>query len=261
MFTIVNNNMVNGIRRVSVERGYDPRDFVLVGAGGATAAHISALAREMGIETIILPKLASGLCAFGQIISDVKYNYMATSPGCGSTMPTAYERDRHAVRRDRGQGRPASARRRLHARRHRHQAQPGHALCRAGARMHGGHRHIPDQRRDHRARSRTPSTAATRSFTPTRSGTTRWRWSTSKSRCTAGSTSRNPPALTKGGAVAKARSRISGKAIFSADGSRRAHAGLRRRAARRRRHRRGPGDHRGSNDDNRHRAGMDRGAA
>lgn len=80
MFTIVNNNMVNGIRRVSVERGYDPRDFVLVGAGGATAAHITALAREMGIGTIILPKLASGLCAFGQIISDVKYNYMATAP-------------------------------------------------------------------------------------------------------------------------------------------------------------------------------------
>ena len=80
MFTIVNNNMVNGIRRVSVERGYDPRDFVLVGAGGATAAHITSLAREMGIETIILPKLASGLCAFGQIISDVKYNYMATIP-------------------------------------------------------------------------------------------------------------------------------------------------------------------------------------
>lgn len=80
MFTIVNNNMVNGIRRVSVERGYDPRDFVLVGAGGATAAHITALAREMGIDTIILPKLASGLCAFGQVISDVKYNYMATAP-------------------------------------------------------------------------------------------------------------------------------------------------------------------------------------
>ena len=80
MFTIVNANMVNGIRRVSVERGYDPRDFVLVGAGGATAAHITSLAREMGIDTVILPKLASGLCAFGQIISDVKYNYMATAP-------------------------------------------------------------------------------------------------------------------------------------------------------------------------------------
>ncbi len=80
IFTIVNNNMVNGIRRVSVERGYDPRDFVLVAAGGAGAAHITALAREMGIEMVLVPKLASGLCAFGQIISDVKYNYMATKP-------------------------------------------------------------------------------------------------------------------------------------------------------------------------------------
>lgn len=80
MFTIVNNNMVNGIRRVSVERGYDPRDFALVGAGGATSAHITALATEMGVDTVIVNKLASGLCAFGQIISDVKYNYMATCP-------------------------------------------------------------------------------------------------------------------------------------------------------------------------------------
>lgn len=80
MFTIVNANMVNGIRRVTVERGYDPRDFVLVGAGGATGAHVTALAEAMGIDTIVLSKLASGLCAFGQIISDVKYNYMATAP-------------------------------------------------------------------------------------------------------------------------------------------------------------------------------------
>ncbi|MGI6247605.1 MAG: hydantoinase/oxoprolinase family protein [Pseudochelatococcus sp.] len=77
MFTIVNNNMVNAIRRVSVERGYDPRDFVLNCAGGATGAHITALAREMGIGKVLVSKLASGLCAFGQIISDVKYNYMA----------------------------------------------------------------------------------------------------------------------------------------------------------------------------------------
>ena len=80
MYTIVNSNMVNGIRRVSVERGDDPRDFVLVGAGGATAAHIAALAKEMGIRKILIPKLASGLCAYGQIISDVKYNFMAPFP-------------------------------------------------------------------------------------------------------------------------------------------------------------------------------------
>ena len=80
MFTIVNNNMVNGIRRVSVERGYDPRDFALMGAGGGTGAHITALAREMGVSKVLMSKLASGLCAYGQILSDVKYNYMAPSP-------------------------------------------------------------------------------------------------------------------------------------------------------------------------------------
>lgn len=80
MFTIVNSNMVNGIRRVSVERGYDPRDFVLMGAGGATGAHITALANEIGINRILISKLASGLCAYGQIISDVKYNFMAPAP-------------------------------------------------------------------------------------------------------------------------------------------------------------------------------------
>jgi N-methylhydantoinase A len=80
MFTVVNSNMVNAIRRVSVERGYDPRDFVLMGAGGATGAHITALAREMGIRKVLISKLASGLCAYGQILSDVKYNYMAPAP-------------------------------------------------------------------------------------------------------------------------------------------------------------------------------------
>ena len=79
IYTIVNNNMVNGIRRLSVEKGYDPRDFVLIAAGGAGPAHVTALAREMGIVNVLVPKLASGLCAFGQIISDVKYNYLATN--------------------------------------------------------------------------------------------------------------------------------------------------------------------------------------
>lgn len=80
VFKIVNNNMVNGIRRVSTERGYDPRDFALIGAGGATGLHITALAQEIGCRTVLVPKLASGLCAFGEILSDIKYNYMAATP-------------------------------------------------------------------------------------------------------------------------------------------------------------------------------------
>ncbi|WP_048645726.1 hydantoinase/oxoprolinase family protein [Nitratireductor soli] len=105
MFTIVNANMVNGIRRVSIERGYDPRDFVLVCAGGATGAHITAIAREMGITRIIVPKLASGLCAFGQIISDVKYNHMATCP-VRLDSDEAYERVNALFRQIEDEGRP-----------------------------------------------------------------------------------------------------------------------------------------------------------
>lgn len=80
IYSIVNNNMVNGIRRVSIERGYDPRDFALIGAGGATGLHLTALAQDIGCRTVLVPKLASGLCAFGQILSDIKYNYMAATP-------------------------------------------------------------------------------------------------------------------------------------------------------------------------------------
>ena len=78
--TIVNVNMVAGIRRVSIERGYDPRDFALVCAGGAAGMHITALAEEIGITEVLIPKVASGLCAFGQTISDVKYNHLASCP-------------------------------------------------------------------------------------------------------------------------------------------------------------------------------------
>ncbi|MDR0479461.1 MAG: hydantoinase/oxoprolinase family protein [Burkholderiaceae bacterium] len=80
IYNIVNINMINGIRRVSIERGYDPRDFVLIAAGGATSLHIAGLAREIGVKTVLVPKLASGLCAFGQLLSDVKYNYLAACP-------------------------------------------------------------------------------------------------------------------------------------------------------------------------------------
>lgn len=80
IYSIVNNNMANGIRRVSIERGYDPRDFALIGAGGATGLHLTALAQDIGCRTVLVPKIASGLCAFGQVISDVRYNYMAATP-------------------------------------------------------------------------------------------------------------------------------------------------------------------------------------
>lgn len=78
VYHVVNANMVGGIRAVSVERGHDPRDFVLVAGGGATSAHICCLARDLGITQVIIPKVASGLCALGEAIADVKHSRLAT---------------------------------------------------------------------------------------------------------------------------------------------------------------------------------------
>ena len=79
IFTVVNANMVGGIRRISIEKGYDPRDFVLVVGGGAGPAHAGRLAHELGIPTILIPKVSSTFCAFGEILSDMKHSYLSSS--------------------------------------------------------------------------------------------------------------------------------------------------------------------------------------
>jgi len=72
IFRIVNANMANGIRVVSVQRGNDPRDFALMAFGGAGAVHAGVQARDLGIPTIIIPKAASVFCAFGDMIADIR---------------------------------------------------------------------------------------------------------------------------------------------------------------------------------------------
>ena len=79
IFTLVNSNMVSGIRRVSIERGYDPRDFMMVVGGGAGPAHAGRLASELGIPTILIPKVSSAFCAFGEILADMKHSYLSSS--------------------------------------------------------------------------------------------------------------------------------------------------------------------------------------
>lgn len=78
IFTVVNSNMVSGIRRVSIEKGYDPREFVLVVGGGAGPAHAAKLAEELGIQTVLIPKVSATLCAFGEILSDIKHSYLSS---------------------------------------------------------------------------------------------------------------------------------------------------------------------------------------
>ena len=64
---IVDNRMADAIRLASIQQGYDPRRFTLYGYGGAGAIHGAALARELGIQTLLIPlsNLASGWSAFG----------------------------------------------------------------------------------------------------------------------------------------------------------------------------------------------------
>jgi N-methylhydantoinase A len=76
---IVNSNMSNGIRYVSVARGHDPRDFALLAFGGAAATHAPVQARDLGIRTILVPRAAGVLSAYGTLLSDLK---LSTSAPC-----------------------------------------------------------------------------------------------------------------------------------------------------------------------------------
>jgi N-methylhydantoinase A len=75
---VVNAAMEKAIRVVSIERGYDPREFVLVAFGGAGGLHASELAASLGIPRVIVPALPGALSAFGILVSDVVKDYSRT---------------------------------------------------------------------------------------------------------------------------------------------------------------------------------------
>ena len=72
IFRIVNNNMSNGIRYVSVAEGHDPRDFALMSFGGAGSITVGIQARDLGISRILVPRMASVLCALGELLADLR---------------------------------------------------------------------------------------------------------------------------------------------------------------------------------------------
>ena len=75
---VVNSNMERALRKVSVERGYDPRDFTLVSFGGAGGLHAVFLARSLGIPKVLIPKHPGILSAIGMVIADVVKDYSQT---------------------------------------------------------------------------------------------------------------------------------------------------------------------------------------
>ena len=72
---VVNANMVDAIRAVSIERGIDPRGFALVAGGGAGALHAVRLARRLGMRTVLIPEEAGTFCAFGMTVTDVRHDH------------------------------------------------------------------------------------------------------------------------------------------------------------------------------------------
>ena len=75
---IVDANMSKGISGVSVQRGYDLREFILVPFGGAAANHAVAIAAELGISKIVIPPMCGNLSAVGLVVADVSHDYVRT---------------------------------------------------------------------------------------------------------------------------------------------------------------------------------------
>jgi N-methylhydantoinase A len=75
---VVNATMEKAIRVVSIERGYDPREFALVAFGGAGGLHACELAEGLGIPRVIVPALPGALSAYGILVSDVVRDYSRT---------------------------------------------------------------------------------------------------------------------------------------------------------------------------------------
>jgi N-methylhydantoinase A len=71
-------NMSFAVRGVSVEKGYDPREFVLVASGGAGPLHTMEIARELKIPRVIIPLLPAHFSALGMLMTDVKHDYVRT---------------------------------------------------------------------------------------------------------------------------------------------------------------------------------------
>jgi N-methylhydantoinase A len=75
---LANNNMVNAIKLISVNRGHDPRDFTLIAFGGGGGMHACALAKELGIKKVVIPNLSGVFSAWGMLLSDLRRDYLQT---------------------------------------------------------------------------------------------------------------------------------------------------------------------------------------
>ena len=84
IYRMINLNMADGIRLMTLRRGVDPRKFALLSFGGAAGLHAAEVARELEIKRIIVPTVASVLSAWGMLTSDLRYEVSRTHYGAAA---------------------------------------------------------------------------------------------------------------------------------------------------------------------------------
>jgi N-methylhydantoinase A len=95
---VANSNMERAIRVVSVERGEDPRDFPLIAFGGCGGLHACEIAEELGIGTVIVPRMAGALSALGMLLADRTRDYSIGALGAGNHERRFQKLERQAKR-------------------------------------------------------------------------------------------------------------------------------------------------------------------
>ena len=76
ILAVADNQMANAARMVSIEKGHDPREFVLFAFGGAGPMHAAAIARELGIPKVLVPRFPGVTSALGCVLADVRHDYV-----------------------------------------------------------------------------------------------------------------------------------------------------------------------------------------
>ena len=100
---VVNANMERAIRVITIERGYDPRDFALLAFGGAGPMHACELALDLGIRHIVMPRNPGLLCAWGAVGAPLGREYSLTVRETNPNYRQLLERSSALVRRVRAE--------------------------------------------------------------------------------------------------------------------------------------------------------------
>jgi N-methylhydantoinase A len=87
---IANANMERAVRVSSAEKGYDPRDITLVAFGGAGPMHAAALAKSVGIPTVLVPEQPGVFSAVGLVMSDIRHDFVQTRLARGAEISAGH---------------------------------------------------------------------------------------------------------------------------------------------------------------------------